>query len=446
MFMDGLTYASISRNLAEGWGSFWKPYYTETVYRTFFEHPPFGFLLQSFAFKAFGEAYYIEAFYGFVVGLIIIGLISIIRIAVRKNEAMAGAWWPLLLFVSFPMTSWILTNNMLENTMAVFVLLAVLLAIWSMRSSSMIKTLIFGFVSGISIFLAFLTKGPTGVFPIVTPFAWTLAFRDTTLKKALISTLAIASGIIISTILIVLPNPDARTFFYVYFTNQVSPSLAGRRETASSHFAILKKLFFESLVPLSLCIILYWIKRARFNLMATRKMFFFALVSISGILPLLISPKQMSWYLFPSLPLYSLALASLFENSVSIIEAHLLANRKLNVFIHCISSVMLIVAIGWMLAEKGVVRKQKDFHRDFTLQKYKIPERIVMSTYPPQLATNWDLVANMQRQFKVSLTDTLGHNYLISTAEYAEVDTLRNGYKKVHPPKPSAFILYEKIK
>ena len=32
MFVDGVTYASIARNLAEGHGSFWSPSYTATLY------------------------------------------------------------------------------------------------------------------------------------------------------------------------------------------------------------------------------------------------------------------------------------------------------------------------------------------------------------------------------------------------------------------------------
>lgn len=446
MFMDGITYSSISRNLAEGFGGFWKPYYTETVYETFYEHPPMGFLLQSFAFEIFGEALCIEAFYGFGMGLIIAGLTAAIWLAVRKNEVGAGVWWPIFLFVSFPMASWTLANNMLENTMTLFVLLAVLLAILSIRSAGMIKLLIYGFLSGVSIFLAFLTKGPSGVFPIVTPLIWMFIFHGTTLKKAFISTLAIVSGIIISVILIISPNPEAISFFDVYFTNQVFGSLVGKRANVSSHFFLLKKLFSESLVPLSFCTILYLIKRMRFNLTSNKKLFFFALVGISGSLPLLISSKQMSWYLFPSLPFYSMAFAAFFENPVKLIEAEFFKNRKLNTVFHCISSVILIVAITWMLTEKGEVRKEKDFHKDFSLQKYDIEERITISTYPSQLATDWGLVANMQRQFKVSLSDTFGYTYLISQVKYSGADTLKNNYKKIHPPNPSSFILYKKIK
>ena len=60
MFLDGQIYSSISRNFAEGFGTFWKPYYTGTTFPIFYEHPPFVLHLQSFGFKLFGEVYFID--------------------------------------------------------------------------------------------------------------------------------------------------------------------------------------------------------------------------------------------------------------------------------------------------------------------------------------------------------------------------------------------------
>ena len=60
MFVDGVTYASIARNLAEGRGSFWSPSYTATLYPQFHEHPPLGFWLQSLWFRVFGDHLFVE--------------------------------------------------------------------------------------------------------------------------------------------------------------------------------------------------------------------------------------------------------------------------------------------------------------------------------------------------------------------------------------------------
>ena len=57
MFIDGVTYASISKNLANGLGDFWHLHYTQTLYNQFFEHPPLAFGMQASFFKLFGENY-----------------------------------------------------------------------------------------------------------------------------------------------------------------------------------------------------------------------------------------------------------------------------------------------------------------------------------------------------------------------------------------------------
>ena len=111
MFVDGLTYASIARNMAENYGSFWRPYYTATVYPTFYEHPPLGFWLQSWMYRLCGDVVYLEALWGFVAGaLILLGLGQVWRYNKPQNSTLAGSWFPILLFVIIPMTSWILSN------------------------------------------------------------------------------------------------------------------------------------------------------------------------------------------------------------------------------------------------------------------------------------------------------------------------------------------------
>src|SRR5919202_5990190 len=100
MFVDGVTFASIARNMAEHYGSFWRPYYTATVYPVFYEHPPLGYWLQSWAYRLCGEATYIEALWGFFVGaLILAGLGGIWRCLRPQGTSMSGTWFPVVLFI-----------------------------------------------------------------------------------------------------------------------------------------------------------------------------------------------------------------------------------------------------------------------------------------------------------------------------------------------------------
>jgi hypothetical protein len=59
MFLDGVTYAAISKNLAHGYGTFWMPHYTQTKDAVFHGHPPLVFGIQSFFFRVLGDSLYV---------------------------------------------------------------------------------------------------------------------------------------------------------------------------------------------------------------------------------------------------------------------------------------------------------------------------------------------------------------------------------------------------
>ena len=122
MFMDGLLYASVAKNLSNGIGSFWHLHLTNTFLPQFYEHPPLAFGLQSLFFYVFGESIYIERIYSLltfvIVGILIVSIWNIIN-----NEKQTG-WLPLLFWITIPLVSWCCSNNMLENTMSVFICLS----------------------------------------------------------------------------------------------------------------------------------------------------------------------------------------------------------------------------------------------------------------------------------------------------------------------------------
>ena len=93
MFVDGVTYASIARNLSEGRGSFWSPSYTATVYPQFHEHPPFGFWLQSWWFRVLGDHLFVERAYSLAAAIGTALLIALIwrRLNAASAEGPAAA-------------------------------------------------------------------------------------------------------------------------------------------------------------------------------------------------------------------------------------------------------------------------------------------------------------------------------------------------------------------
>src|SRR5262245_52733000 len=250
MFMDGVVYASIARNMAENHGSFWQSYYTATAYPIFYEHPPLGFWLQSWAYRLCGDSVYVEAWWGFGVGLLILlGLAGIWRCLTPPGYALAGTWFPLVLFIVTPMTSWAFANNMLENTMIVFILLAVMLCMLSLKNTNILLSFFYGICAGLSLFCAVLVKGPVALFPLITPFISLIYGSKKVIKASLIGcvlimTLTIAFGLMFSL------NAVAVHFFKRYVRQQVLASVTGTRETSASRFDILAVVSRESLAPL----------------------------------------------------------------------------------------------------------------------------------------------------------------------------------------------------
>ncbi|MBN4049784.1 glycosyltransferase family 39 protein, partial [Bacteroidales bacterium AH-315-N07] len=182
MFMDGLLYATIARNLSEGIGSFWNLSLTNTLYSAFREQPPLVFGIQSLFFKIFGDYLLVERLYSLstaIVGGILI--VSIWKKILKSPEELPKlAWLPLLFWVMIPLTFWCSANNMLENTLSIFTTGAVFMIISGMNPGRYSFLLIS--LSGIMITGAFLSKGLIGLFPLSAIAIYWFVFRKPSLK------------------------------------------------------------------------------------------------------------------------------------------------------------------------------------------------------------------------------------------------------------------------
>ena len=126
MFLDGVTYSAIAKNMAQGYGSPLNPHYTQTLYPEFHEQPPFALIIQSYFFKLFGTTIYTERIYClFILLLTILGITKCWQLLTDKTSREEYDWFPLLLWIAIPLASWSYRNNLLENTMSVLTLFAV---------------------------------------------------------------------------------------------------------------------------------------------------------------------------------------------------------------------------------------------------------------------------------------------------------------------------------
>ena len=288
MFLDGVTYACISRNMAEGLGSFWNPHYFQTIGLVFHSHPPLAFGLEALFFKVLGDYWWVEKLYSLLSFLLTAVLIAVIW--KRTTNNIRWAWLPLAFWIAMPLVTWSATNNLLENTMSVFVLLSVYLMIVSYQRDSKLWL----FLSGIAMFAAFLSKGFTGLFPLVFPIIYCIFDDKRRWIQGPIDTLLLMLFLALLSGVMFLVFPPSFAYLKDYINLQVIGS--GLHEaTVSTRFFIVFSLLLQLIAPLLLFAIILIMSKIFdkenskvFEFPPDRKWFFVYLVlGLTGVLPIM---------------------------------------------------------------------------------------------------------------------------------------------------------------
>ena len=307
MFFDGVTYASISRNMAEGQGTFWNPHYTQTLYPEFRQHPPLALGMEALAFKAFGDHLWVEKAYSVLMFLLSGLLVALIW--KRTTNNLRWAWLPLLFWLAMPLVSWSATSNLLENTMSDFVLLSVYLMIVSYQRNHKFWLLL----AGVALFGAFLSKGFTGLFPLVFPILYCAFDQKRKWIQGPIDCLILLVCLAVLAGIMFLVFPPSLPYLKDYFQLQVIGG--GLHEaTVPSRFYIVFSLLLQLIIPLVMVIALVILKtknkdnRKLFEFPPDRAWFYiFLILGLLGVLPIMVSVKQRDFYMLAALPFFALA-------------------------------------------------------------------------------------------------------------------------------------------
>lgn len=397
IFLDGLTYSSISRNLAEGVGTFWSPYYTETVYKVFHELLPLGFYLQSFWFRIFGDKIWIEKAYGITVTLLAILFFMLTLWSLEnlgQDNDLPGSrstriCWSGFLLVVTPVIAYSARNNLLETTVVFFVFLATFSAV---RSFSSKTPFCWSVLSGLFVMAAFLSKSIPGIFPLVIYPAVGIIFRKPGWFRRWCYQISVVLGLLIA---IFIFSNDGKTAILDHLRQQVVASVAGKREVAESKLALGKCFLQEFSVPLAFSLLLCGVKKWRFG--RTQK--FLLIVGLAGFLPLLLSPKQARRYLIPSLPFFAGALGYCSAGGIEKLK-----NKKIGQLFKRVAIPLLVTTcIVSGLVERGKIHKNKKQWKEVLpvweeLQVYKKRALVEPCGFTP----GWTDHAFYQRYFKWS--------------------------------------------
>ncbi len=408
MFMDGLIYTSVAANMAEGVGSFWHPVYTATQFPQFYEHPPLMMWLLSLWFRLFGTG--MMAAKGYSVAVVL--LTAALTVAVWKQLGFKTSlgWLPLLMMTLIPDVALAAHNNYLESTMTLFVLASVWLVLRG-------KGVGWHLLAGVMLAAAFLTKGPTGLFPLALPALLWLFGERRGLGQMALGTLAMALGLATPLALLWFCVPDAQEFMHKYFENQV---IGGSQVLVTSRTYIVKTLFSHTAVVLvvALAVVLFGILKKSAPWRPTRDSWrrfglVFAL-ALCGTLPMMVSTKQRAFYLLTVFPFVALAVAALLEPLARHMEKQL---QRPAMTVATVA--VLIAAVITNALHYGKPGRDKVMLHDMDVMAAEVHdgEQVALA---PELASNNSLHGYWYFYHRVTLDANAQHRHLIAAEDVAD--------------------------
>ena len=405
MFMDGLYYAAIAKNLANGLGSFWYLHHTEFSHPIFHEHPPLAIGLQSIFFIFFGDSIYIERFYSLFTFILTGIIIHLIWKEIIEEKIKNISWLPILFWTIIPLNSWACSNNMLENTMNIFVSLSIFFSIKSLHKNKLQNT----FLAGTSISLAFLSKGFTGLFPLSIFLWYFIIFRKIKLKELVYRTAQLSFYSTMPFIILYFFYPLGIESIYEYINTQVIKSIQ-HIHTVNSRFFIIKKLILELLpVLIIFSVTLYFSIRKGYKMISKEKKWalFFLLLALSGVFPIMISLKQSGFYMLTTFPLFSIAFSILIARFIKSLTQN--TNRKA----YILAAIITITAFFISFEQIGKTGRNHDLIKDIKSIINEVPKNTVISI-EENMHKDYQLIGYFARYANISLDKNNELDYHIS--------------------------------
>ena len=321
MFMDGLIYGNVADNMASGACTFWRPMHSPSLHADFYEHPPLVMGLLALFYKLFGTHVWVTRLFTMVTTVLTAWLT--VRLWHRMGYERRTGWIPLLLWVLIPAMSRNAHDNMLECTMAIFVLAATL----SLLPREGGKRLLHAALGGLFLYLAFLCKGFTGLYPFALPMIvwvvdWAMgnhkhlgrallqAVADTLMALGTFAVCFAATGLLF---------PESVTYFETYLSHQVLGNL--NAPTADSRWTIVKNFFEQTIILWALALVVVGVMKAKAHkrvAKADRRVFWICfLLALSGVLPIAISLKQHGFYILTVYPFVAVGLGAIMQESLT---------------------------------------------------------------------------------------------------------------------------------
>jgi hypothetical protein len=440
MFLDGLIYSAVSKNLSNGIGTFWNLHFTETFMSDFHEHPPLAFGLQSIFFTFFGESRFVDKAYSiFTVIIVAFIIVKIWQILNYKH-----GWLPLFLWLITPTVFWSSYNNLLENTLTIFTSLSILFYLKGYAS----RNYLFIVLSGIMLTLGFLTKGFVAFFPWTFPFLLWIFLKRNSFGRMILDSTGLMIFSLLPLLLLILMFPVVKESLFKYINNQVIGSIKSV-VTVDSRIDIVKRLCSEVIFPAALGIIFLlwgWLRTSTTLFLRdnSRKSLVFVSLGLTGVLPIMISLKQSGFYILSTYPFFAIGISIMIYPLLDSLFIKMNYESKGFVMFKWIAYGLFISGLILSITFSDHFSRDKNKIRDMDTILTVVPRGSIINI-KPEMFTDWALHAYLGRFKDISLDPDLktGREYLLIKNEYYS-DTLNKNYSIVNL-NTEDFKLFKKI-
>jgi 4-amino-4-deoxy-L-arabinose transferase-like glycosyltransferase len=321
LFGDGLLYASMSRNLADGLGDYWHLYFSDGYWlpdmpKYYYENPPLMIWIESFFFRALGDHWWTEKIFCLVLYLSNVLAFRYVWQGLNNHiPSLSKSWlYAVIAWIFIPVSIWATVNNMMD-TMLLF---WCLLAIGSLLRALKVESLKHAFIAGLFIFLGILTKGPVALYPLALPGVVWFIIRPISFNKSLYITFFSLLVSITGVIVLMYFSEGASEYFGRFWSQRLLAVITGSRADMAlsgwSRVYIVYQYFLEGGLSLVLILLFMWKGSKQDTKEIQKWAFVFIGLSLCATLPIIASTKQSGIYLVPGLPMLSLGLGIVMDH------------------------------------------------------------------------------------------------------------------------------------
>jgi len=361
MFIDGIAYANIAKNISNGIGTTWSPLIDKGG-EVFYEHPPFVFWLESNFFALFGNGKHTEDIFNLTIFASTVYIMYLTWTEIVKEKHAKLFFFPLIGFSLSQEVQLRYANNLLECTLS----LVTLITFYAFVKLVDKRSIVAAALCGIGAFVGFLCKGPVGIFPLAMPIIYYLIIKK---RVNLISVFTPPLAAVICFLLLFI-HEGTFAFINQYIDVQVIAALTGNRieNISDSRFNILFGLIKLNLPFLILSLILH-LGLNRFKREKTvekrpylKESLFCIFVGLSAIIPITISIKQASYYQIPSLPFIILSISLFLAEDINTFLVNIQKNRIARTMLPIVSALAMAAGLTFCALSVNTIDRRNVEH------------------------------------------------------------------------------------